>query len=129
MRLLEPERLGALARLAVMDVSFISLRLVLPPAIRCLEPGGLVLALVKPQFEAGRDRVRRGGRVNDPAVHAQVLDAVRKEGEALGLETLGAMESPLPGKKSGNREFFLLWRTSSVLASTAAIGAVVNNGQ
>jgi 23S rRNA (cytidine1920-2'-O)/16S rRNA (cytidine1409-2'-O)-methyltransferase len=109
-RQLEPERLGTRVRLAVMDVSFISLRLVLRQAVRFLEPGGLVLALVKPQFEAGRAQVRKGGRVTDPAVHAQVLDTVQREGESLGLVTLGAIESPLPGKKSGNREFFLLWR-------------------
>ena len=109
-RELEPERVGTRARLAVMDVSFISLRLVLRQAVRFLEPGGRVLALVKPQFEAGREQVGKGGRVSDPAVHAEVLDTVRREGEALGMTTLGAIESPLPGKKSGNREFFLLWR-------------------
>jgi 23S rRNA (cytidine1920-2'-O)/16S rRNA (cytidine1409-2'-O)-methyltransferase len=109
-RLLDPERLGTRVDLAVMDVSFISLRLVLRHAVRFLRPGGRVLALVKPQFEAGREQVRRGGRVTDPAVHEEVLAAVRREGEALGLITLGAVESPLPGKKSGNREFFLLWQ-------------------
>ncbi|MCH8882217.1 MAG: TlyA family rRNA (cytidine-2'-O)-methyltransferase, partial [SAR324 cluster bacterium] len=69
-----------------------------------------VLALVKPQFEAGREQVRRGGKVTDPRVHEEVLDAVEREGTALGLSALGRMPSPIPGKKSGNREFFLLWR-------------------
>jgi 23S rRNA (cytidine1920-2'-O)/16S rRNA (cytidine1409-2'-O)-methyltransferase len=109
-RQLDPARVGTPAHLAVMDVSFISLRLVLRQAVRFLEPEGRVLALVKPQFEAGPEQVGKGGLVSDPAVHALVMDNVKREGEALGMETLGAMESPIVGKKSGNREFFLLWR-------------------
>jgi 23S rRNA (cytidine1920-2'-O)/16S rRNA (cytidine1409-2'-O)-methyltransferase len=116
-RALDPERLGTRVELAVMDVSFISLRLVLRHAVRLLKPEGWALALVKPQFEAGREQVRRGGRVSDPALHEQVLERVRREGEMLGLITRGAIESPLPGKKSGNREFFLLWRAAGALAS------------
>lgn len=109
-RHLEPDALGERVELAVMDVSFISLRLVLRQAVRFLAPGGRVLALVKPQFEAGREQVRRGGKVTDPRVHEEVLDAVEREGTALGLSALGRMPSPLPGKKSGNREFFLFWQ-------------------
>ena len=71
---LTPALLGESVALAVIDVSFISLRLVLPPTAACLAPGGRVVALVKPQFEAGRGRAP-GGVVRDPAVHREVLGA------------------------------------------------------
>lgn len=96
--------------LVVVDVSFISLGQVLEPGVRFLRNGGYVLALVKPQFEAGREQVGRGGRVRDPAVHSQVLAAVGETAEGLGLRVLGQIESPLPGKKSGNLEFLVLMR-------------------
>ncbi|MBI4083609.1 MAG: TlyA family RNA methyltransferase [Candidatus Lambdaproteobacteria bacterium] len=109
-RHLPAEALEAPVELVVVDVSFIGLRNVLQDAVRFLAPGGRVLALLKPQFEAGREHVRRGGRVTDPAVHAAVLAEVARIGEGLGLRLLGRVASPLPGKKSGNREFFLLWQ-------------------
>lgn len=109
-RNLPSDALGAPVQLVVVDVSFISLGKVLAEALRFLAPGGRILALLKPQFEAGREQVRRGGRVTDPAVHEQVLDKVTKAGEALGLRLLGSMPSALAGKKSGNREFFVLWQ-------------------
>jgi 23S rRNA (cytidine1920-2'-O)/16S rRNA (cytidine1409-2'-O)-methyltransferase len=96
--------------LIVVDVSFISLGTVLREAARFLAPGGSIVGLVKPQFEAGREQVRRGGRVTDAAVHAEVLERVRQAGAALGLECAGQMPSPIAGKKSGNREFLVLWR-------------------
>ncbi len=95
--------------LVVIDVSFISRAKVLGEAVRFLAPEGRVLALLKPQFEADREHVRRGGRVTDPAVHEQVLRKAVHAGEALGLELKGTEASPLVGKKSGNREFFVLW--------------------
>ena len=109
-RHLAPEALGCLVDLVVMDVSFISLSVVLRHAVTFLAPAGQVLALVKPQFEAGREQVGRGGRVTDEAVHAEVVERIGAEGEALGLRRIGAMASPIAGKKSGNREFFLLWQ-------------------
>jgi len=96
--------------LVVIDVSFIALSAVLTHAVRFLAPGGRVLGLVKPQFEAGREHVGRGGRVTDEAVHAAVLDKVADAGERAGLQTLGSMPSPITGKKSGNVEFLVLWR-------------------
>jgi 23S rRNA (cytidine1920-2'-O)/16S rRNA (cytidine1409-2'-O)-methyltransferase len=116
-RSLDPSAIDPPVDLAVMDVSFISLRLVLSQAVRFLKPGGRVLALVKPQFEAGREQVRKGGRVTDPAVHEQVLEQVSKEGEALGLKLTGRMASPLPGKKSANLEFFLCWEAPALTVS------------
>ncbi|MDH4120361.1 MAG: TlyA family RNA methyltransferase [Deltaproteobacteria bacterium] len=109
-RHLSPEALGTPVELAVMDLSFISLALVLPSAARFLGPGGLVVALVKPQFEAGREQVGRGGRVNDPLVHAQVIEEVAQAARQAGLEPLRWVPSELPGKKSGNQEFFWLLR-------------------
>lgn len=107
---LSPALLGEPVALAVIDVSFISLRLVLPPTAACLAPGGRVVALVKPQFEAGRGRAP-GGVVRDPAVHRAVLVAALDHARAAGLAPLGLVDSPLLGP-AGNREFFLLARAA-----------------
>jgi len=106
--------------LAVVDVSFISLSLVLEHAVRFLKAGGRVLALIKPQFEAGREQVGRGGRVSDSEVHEQVLQKVNAAGERLGLRLEGQMASPLAGKKSGNREYLGLWRREAPASRGAA---------
>jgi 23S rRNA (cytidine1920-2'-O)/16S rRNA (cytidine1409-2'-O)-methyltransferase len=92
--------------LAVIDVAFISLELVLGPVIACFGPvGGRIVPLVKPQFEAGRDLVP-GGVVRDPAVHLAVLERVVARARELGLRVAGAIASPLLGPQ-GNREFLL----------------------
>jgi 23S rRNA (cytidine1920-2'-O)/16S rRNA (cytidine1409-2'-O)-methyltransferase len=88
------------------DVSFISLRLVLPPLPPRLRPGADVIALVKPQFEAGREEVGRGGIVRDPAVHDRVVREIRAASEALGFRAVAATPSPVTGA-DGNREFLL----------------------
>ena len=93
--------------LVVVDVSFISLRLILSSAAGWLEPDGHWVALVKPQFEAGRNQVGKGGVVRDPAVHRQVVQTVLDSAMEAGLFAKGAMRSPLLGPK-GNAEF-LLW--------------------
>jgi 23S rRNA (cytidine1920-2'-O)/16S rRNA (cytidine1409-2'-O)-methyltransferase len=108
-RYLTPDQLPALADLAVIDVSFISLRLVLPPVIACLAAPAEIVALVKPQFEVGKGRVGKGGVVRDPQLHAEVLEETRRLGARLGLVELGECESPILGPK-GNREFFLAFR-------------------
>jgi 23S rRNA (cytidine1920-2'-O)/16S rRNA (cytidine1409-2'-O)-methyltransferase len=105
-RHLEPRALPETPDLATIDVSFISLTLVLPPVRDVLRPGGTVLALVKPQFEAGRGQVGKGGVVRDPAVRAGAVVRVRQAADALGLEVRGEADSVLPGPK-GNREVFL----------------------
>jgi len=92
--------------IATIDVSFISLRLVLGPVASTLRPaGGTIVALVKPQFEAGRHEVKRGV-VRDPAVHLQVLELVARHAAHIGLAPIGATASPITGPE-GNREFLL----------------------
>jgi 23S rRNA (cytidine1920-2'-O)/16S rRNA (cytidine1409-2'-O)-methyltransferase len=88
------------------DVSFISVRTALPPALALAKPGWEAVVLVKPQFEAGRAEVGRGGVVRDPEVHRRVLRAVAEAAPAWGAEPVGVVDSRLPGPK-GNREFFL----------------------
>ena len=92
--------------LATVDVSFISLALVLPAVAAVLRPRGSVVALVKPQFEAGRGQVGKGGVVRDPTVRAAAVARIRDEAQTLGLTVRGESESVLPGPK-GNREVFL----------------------
>ncbi len=118
-RTLDPASLQHVIDLVVVDVSFISLTTVLQHALRFLKPGGQILALVKPQFEAGREHVRRGGRVTDAEVHEEVMTKVVEAGQSLGMELLGQMPSPIEGKKSGNREFLILWRVTSRHLPTA----------
>jgi 23S rRNA (cytidine1920-2'-O)/16S rRNA (cytidine1409-2'-O)-methyltransferase len=108
-RLLPRERIPEPIALAVIDVSFISLALVLPHVDRFLAPGATVVALVKPQFEVGRELVGKGGIVKDPASHELAVAKVRAAGEALGLRCEGVTDSPLLGAK-GNREFLILFR-------------------
>jgi len=105
-RTLAPEMLPETPELATIDVSFISLTLVLPPVAAVLPAGATVLALVKPQFEVGRGRVGKGGVVRDPAARAAAVARVRAAAEALGFTLRGEAESVLPGPK-GNREVFL----------------------
>ena len=93
------------ADVVAVDVSFISLRHILPVIPPLLRAGADVVALVKPQFEAGRGEVR-GGIIRDPAVHARVVDEVRTAAGAVGLATAAAIPSPITGQK-GNIEFLL----------------------
>ena len=94
----------------VIDVSFISLRQILPAATSVLRAGADVVALVKPQFEAGRDEVRKG-IIRDPAVHERVLAEVTTAGAEVGLTRVGSTPSPITGQK-GNVEFLLHLRPS-----------------
>jgi len=94
--------------LAVVDVSFISLKLVLPVAFRITGKDAVILALIKPQFEAGRDEVGRGV-IRDPRVHKKVVDEIVAFSTTLGLEVVDTCESPITGP-AGNREFFLYAR-------------------
>jgi len=95
---------------AVFDVSFISLELILPPVVALLWPGAEMMTLIKPQFEAGREAVGRGGVVRDPAVRDAVVAKIRAFGEnKLSLQWLGCVESPLLGP-AGNVEYLAWWR-------------------
>lgn len=91
---------------AVIDVSFISLRLILPPLVPLLTPGAWVVALVKPQFEAGKAEVDRGeGVISDPAVHTRVVDELQAWiAEKTPFQVRGVTDSPIYGRE-GNREF------------------------
>jgi 23S rRNA (cytidine1920-2'-O)/16S rRNA (cytidine1409-2'-O)-methyltransferase len=91
--------------LAVVDVSFISLRLVLPAVDRLLRRPAQLVALIKPQFEAGRAHVKKG-IVRDPAVHVAVCDDIAAFAASLGWDVIGAMPSPIEGGE-GNREFLM----------------------
>ena len=92
--------------LVVTDVSFISVRKVLPPAVAAAKSGADFLILVKPQFELPRGDVGRGGIVSDPALHQKAIAAVSEASRKLGLELLGVRRSRLPGAE-GNQEYFL----------------------
>jgi 23S rRNA (cytidine1920-2'-O)/16S rRNA (cytidine1409-2'-O)-methyltransferase len=95
--------------LAVIDVSFISLSLVIPKVLSLIAPRGIIIALVKPQFEVGKGQVGKGGVVRDAALQAAVVARLRAQVEEWGGEVAGVFESPLRGPK-GNREFFLYLR-------------------
>lgn len=97
---------------ATIDVSFISLTLVLPNVLRHMAPGGAVICLVKPQFEAGRNDVGRGGVVKDPVVHGNVLGKIGLWAINQQLRISGITPSPIVGDK-GNREFFVLLRPAA----------------
>jgi 23S rRNA (cytidine1920-2'-O)/16S rRNA (cytidine1409-2'-O)-methyltransferase len=92
--------------LVVADVSFISLRLALPPSLAKLRDGGDVVALVKPQFEAGRDAVGKGGVVRDPETRATAVIAITKDLGSRGFGVLAVTPSPIAGRE-GNREIFV----------------------
>ena len=91
----------------VIDASFISLNLIFPKAEAFLKSGASLLALVKPQFEAGADEVGKRGKVSDPAIHKRVLEKLKNAAQELGLIVSGHTKSVIAGKKSGNEEYFL----------------------
>ena len=99
------------ADLATIDLSFISLEKVVPNVARLVKPGGKIICLVKPQFEAGRDQVGKGGLVKDPLVHARVLGRFISWAIAKGFRVGGLTPSLILGA-SGNREFFILLKVS-----------------
>ncbi|MCA3573676.1 MAG: TlyA family RNA methyltransferase [Aestuariivirga sp.] len=100
------EHLKAPVQLIVCDVSFISLKLALPRALDLAEEGAELVALIKPQFEAGREAVGKGGVVSDPAVHERVCGEIVAFLEAQGWRVLGVTDSPVEGG-DGNREFLV----------------------
>ena len=108
-RWLKPDALGEAVDVLVVDVSFISLGLVLPAVLPLLRAGGTLVALVKPQFEVGKGQVGKGGVVRDEAVRAEAVERVRKRAAELGLHILGVTDSPITGP-AGNRETLLAAR-------------------
>jgi 23S rRNA (cytidine1920-2'-O)/16S rRNA (cytidine1409-2'-O)-methyltransferase len=107
-RLLEPADVGEPIDLVTIDASFISLKMLLPRVTAVLKPGGRCLALVKPQFEVGRDKVGKGGIVRDEKLQQESIAAIVKAGREAGLEFFGFRESAITGRE-GNREFFVLF--------------------
>lgn len=106
-RTLEPAEIGGAAELVVVDASFIGLGKLVDAIVRCLAPGGELVALVKPQFEVGREEAARGkGVVRDPEVRARAIQAALAELRDAGLEVLGTCDSPIEGPK-GNLEAFV----------------------
>jgi len=109
-RYMTPQDIPEVPSLAVTDVSFISLRLVLPPIRDVLAPGGEMVALIKPQFEVGRGNAP-GGLVRDESLRLAARDGiVRFAEEELGLVLLGLAESPIRGREKGNIEYLSYWR-------------------
>jgi 23S rRNA (cytidine1920-2'-O)/16S rRNA (cytidine1409-2'-O)-methyltransferase len=106
LRHLTPAEVPEPLDLITLDLSFISLTLVLPVVVRFLKPGGVILALVKPQFEVGKGQVGKGGVVRDPALQRQAVEKVAACARELGLEVRPAFPAPLKGPK-GNQEYFL----------------------
>jgi len=126
-RTLTPEAIGGLVDLTVADLSFISLRLVLPALAACTAPDGDLALMVKPQFEVGKDRVGAGGVVRDPLLRAEAVLQVAAAGAELGLGVAGVTASPLPGP-SGNVEFFVWFRRGAPPADPDRVRAVVAAG-
>jgi 23S rRNA (cytidine1920-2'-O)/16S rRNA (cytidine1409-2'-O)-methyltransferase len=122
-RAVDPEAVDAPFDFAVVDVSFISLGVVLPPVLRLLSEDASVVALVKPQFEAGKARVGKRGVVKDPLVHADVLAAAGEAAQALGLTVRGLTFSPITGPE-GNIEFWM-WAARGGLPTSDTPEAVV----
>ena len=128
-REMQPMLLPFVPSLAAVDVSFISLAMVLPAVVRCVEPGGEILAMVKPQFELGKERVGRGV-VRDPADRREAILSVATAARELGLPIRGFASSGLPGPK-GNRETFV-WCGGAgpeVEGLEAAVTAVVERDE
>ena len=105
-RYLTPERLGEKADGAVIDVSFISLKLVIPPVSNLLKERAMIIALIKPQFEVGKKEVGKGGVVRDSRLHEKVIKEITNFSRTLGWKEKGLIPSPILGPK-GNKEFLL----------------------
>jgi len=108
-RHLDAETLPFTAALATVDVSFISLRLIVPSLLPHLAAEALLVCLVKPQFEAGRDQVGKGGIVRDESIRRETIDSTVDAIKELGLESVGLIESPIRGQK-GNLEELAVFR-------------------
>jgi 23S rRNA (cytidine1920-2'-O)/16S rRNA (cytidine1409-2'-O)-methyltransferase len=126
-RELTPEAIDGPVDLVVADLSFISLRLVLPALTACAAPGADLLPMVKPQFEVGRQRLGSGGVVRDPADRADAVLTVARAAAEIGWGTAGVVASPLPGP-AGNVEFFLWLRRDAPAPEQADVDRAVREG-
>jgi 23S rRNA (cytidine1920-2'-O)/16S rRNA (cytidine1409-2'-O)-methyltransferase len=116
----DPAAIGGMKPLAVADLSFISLLTVAPALARCTTPDAHLVLLVKPQFEAGRAAVGRGGIVRDPSVHREVVTRVANGLADAGLPVVGVIASPITGA-DGNREFLAHVRRGASPAPVATL--------
>lgn len=126
-RTLAPDDIGGRVDLVVADLSFISLRLVLPALVECVEPGGDLLLMVKPQFEVGRQALGSGGVVRDPQARVDSVQQVASVAYDLGWGTAGVVASPLPGP-SGNVEYFCWFRAQAPAPERTVIEQAVEAG-
>jgi len=99
--------------LAVVDASFISLKIVIPSVLKFLRDGAKILALIKPQFEAQKEEVGKGGVISDPAIHDRILRDIREFCESLNLAVEGTCASPILGP-AGNKEFFIIGKRGQI---------------
>ena len=104
------ESLPELVDLATLDLSFISLLKVMPAVCKLLKPDARIITLIKPQFEAEREEIRRGGIVRDDEVHKKVIEKIKSGMAEFGFEMFDIMESPIRGDKSGNKEFLAIYK-------------------
>jgi 23S rRNA (cytidine1920-2'-O)/16S rRNA (cytidine1409-2'-O)-methyltransferase len=126
---LTPDQIGPPPGLVVADLSFISLRLVLPALVRCADPAADLVVMVNPQFEVGRERLGAGGVVREPALRAESVRSVAAAAGDLGLGVRGVTASQLPGP-SGNVEYFLwLWSGASPLDEAELAAAMAAGPQ
>lgn len=109
----------------ITDVAFISLDKILPAAHAILKDGGQILALIKPQFEAGRDQVGKHGVVRDPKVHVSVIESLLDFSQELGLKHLGLTHSPIQGPK-GNIEYLCWFRKEAGTGVAIEVEAIVH---
>jgi len=126
-RSLTPEAIGGPVELTVADLSFISLRTVLPALVACTEPGGDLVPMVKPQFEVGRRRLGPGGVVREPELRLAALREVTEAAAGLGWRVRGAVASPAPGP-AGNVEYFVWLSTTGITSVTGPDGAAAIPG-
>lgn len=105
-RYLEYSDVGELVDLVVIDVSFISLKLITGPAVKLLKEGGTLIALIKPQFEAGKGEVGKGGVIKDETKHREITEMIHSHLETLKLHVAGIIPSPIEGA-DGNKEFLI----------------------
>lgn len=124
-RFLEADSLGELVDAITIDVAFISLDKVLPSAYKILKPDGFVIALIKPQFEAGREKVGKKGVVRDPAVHLEVIEKVVNMARELGFVPLGLDFSPIRGPEGNIEYLFYMGKQGEDVITPEKIQAVV----
>lgn len=105
-RYMSEEKIPEKVDIATVDVSFISLKLVIPKVIEFLRPQGEIVALIKPQFEAGKGEVPKGGVIRDPQKRLKIVEEIQEFFKSVNLEVAGLIESPIPGQK-GNIEYLI----------------------